>query len=161
MAERKDLIRIHLASRHAESMEILQALRPEEANTLVYSHGSETWTARDVLAHLADSEAGLQMQIRRLAGGEDGVPPDFDLARWNRSAVQRRTGKSLDELRSQVLQAHEQALALLEELDEDALDLRGFVSIGEVLSVKDLFLRVGDHRLEHASDIRRAIEGES
>ena len=161
MAERKEMIRIHLTSRHSESWEILQALRPEQTSAQVYSHGSESWTAQDVLAHLADSEAGLQLQLRRLAGGEDGVPRDFDLARWNRSAVKKGAGKSLDELRSQVLQAHEQALALLDELDEEALDMRGYVSTGEMLSVEEVFLRIGNHRLEHAGDLKRAIEGEA
>ncbi len=159
MVERKDLIRIHLKSRHGESWEILQALLPRHASEQVYGHESEPWTVQDVLAHLADSESGLQLQIRRLAEGGDGVPEDFDLARWNRSAVRRRADMSLGELRSQVLEAHEQALALLDELDEGSLDMRGLVSTGEVCSVQELFLRIGDHRLEHATDIQRAIEG--
>lgn len=160
MVERKEMIRIHLVSRHRESWKMLEALLPRQASAQVYSHGSERWSVHDVMAHLADSEAGLQLQIRRLAGGEDGVPADFDLSRWNRSAVRRRADQSLDELRNQVLEAHEQAIALLDELDESLLDMRGLVSTGEVLSVQDLFLRLGDHRLEHASDIRRAIEGQ-
>jgi hypothetical protein len=159
MVERTELIRIHLVSRHGESWEVLQAIGPDQEGVQVYSHGGEEWTVRDVLAHLADSETGLQLQIRRISEGEDGVPADFDLARWNRSAVRRRVERSLDELRGEVLQAHKQALDLLDALDADSLDLRGFVSTGEVLSVQDLFLRLGDHRLEHASDIRRAIEG--
>jgi hypothetical protein len=161
MAERKELIRIHLKSRHGESWEILQALLPEHTGELVYSHESETWTVHQVLAHLADSESGLQLQIRRLAEGEDGVPANFDLARWNRSAVRKRADLSLDELRGQVVEAHDQALDLLDELDEGSLDNRGFVSTGEVLSVQDLFMRIADHRLEHATDIQRAIEGEA
>lgn len=158
MAERKDLIRTHLASRHAESWKILLALRPEHASTQVYSHASDSWTTQDVMAHLADSEIGLQLQVRRLANGKDAVPPDFDLARWNQSAVLRRGDFSLDELRSQLLQAHSQALELLDELEEGVLDMRGLISTGEVLSVHDLLLRIGDHRLEHANDIHRAIE---
>jgi len=161
MAERKDLIRKHLASRHAESWKILLALRPEHASTQVYSHASDNWTTQDVMAHLADSEIGLQLQVRRLVNGDDAVPPDFDLARWNRAAVSRRAESSLDELRSQVLQAHKQAIELLDEFEEDVLDMRGLVSTGEVLSVQELLHRIGDHRLEHANDIRRAIEGEA
>ena len=161
MVERKELIRIHLKSRHGESWEILQALLSEHTSAQVYSHESETWTVHQVLAHLADSESGLQLQIRRLAEGEDGVPANFDLARWNRAAVRKRADLSLDELRGHVLEAHDQALALLDELDDGSLEMRGFVSTGEVLSVQDLFLRLGDHRLEHARDIQRAIEGQA
>jgi hypothetical protein len=161
MSERKDRIRSRLISHHDESWPILQALAPEQSSQEVYSHGTETWSVKDVLAHLADSESGLQMQIRRLMSGEDGVPADFDLARWNRSAVRRRADLTLDELRDQIQRGYAQMLELLDEIDESALDMRGIVSTGEVLSVQDLLLRVGDHRLEHASDIRRSIEGEA
>jgi len=161
MSERKDKIRHHLVSRHDESWPMLISLGPEQASIDVYSHGSDVWTAGQVLAHLADSESGLQLQLKRLAEGEDGVPDDFDLARWNRSAVRRNAELSLDDLRRKIHQAYEQALALLDEIEDESLDMRGRVATGETLSVEELFLRIGNHRLEHASDIRRAIEGKS
>lgn len=158
MSERKDLIRDHLISRHAESWPILKSLSAEQATVGVYSHGSDTWTAGDVLAHLADSESGLQLQLNRVAAGEDGVPEDFDLTRWNRSAARRNADFSLDELRDKILQRYEQTLELLGAIGERSLDMRGRVATGEVLSVEELFLRIGNHRLEHANDIQRSIE---
>jgi hypothetical protein len=159
MSERKDSIRNHLVSRHCESWPILESLSLDQLPTSVYSHGTDTWTAGEVLAHLADSETGLQFQLKRLAAGEDGVPEDFELDRWNRSAARRNAEHSLDELREKILHAYEQALALLDETDENSFDMRGRVATGETLSIEELFLRIGNHRLEHAGDIQRALEG--
>ncbi len=159
MSERKESIRNHLASRHNESWPILESLALDQSSIGVYTHGTDTWTAGEVLAHLADSETGLQLQLARLAAGEDGVPEDFDLDRWNRSATRRNAEHSLDDLRGKILHGYEQALALLDEIDESSFDMRGRVATGETLSVEELFLRIGNHRLEHASDIQRAVEG--
>lgn len=158
MSERKERIRDHLISRHTESWPILKSLSPEQATISVYSHGSDQWNAGEVLAHLADSEAGLQLQLKRVAAGGDGVPGDFDLARWNRAAARRNAEFSLDDLCNKILRGYEQALALLDTIDDSSLDMRGRVATGEILSVEELFLRIGNHRLEHASDIQRAIE---
>jgi hypothetical protein len=159
MSQRRDTIRNHLVSRHNESWPILESLSRDQLSTGVYTHGTDTWTAGEVLAHLSDSETGLQLQLIRLAAGEDGVPQDFDLDRWNRSAARRNAEHSLDELREKILLGYGQALALLDETDESSFDMRGRVATGETLSVEELFLRIGNHRLEHASDIQRALEG--
>lgn len=157
MSERKDSIRNHLVATHNQSWPILESLSRDQLLTGVYSHGTDTWTAGEVLAHLSDSETGLQLQLRRLLAGEDGVPEDFDLDRWNRSAARRNAEHSLDDLRGKILDGYKQALDLLEETDEGSFDMRGRVATGETLSVEELFLRIGNHRLEHAGDIQRAL----
>jgi hypothetical protein len=161
MSQRKDMIRLMLVSRHGESWAVIQALHPEHDNVQVYGNGTDPWNVHDVLAHLVDAETGIQAQIRKLVAGEDAVPSDFDIHRWNRSVVRRGAEFSLDELRKRLLQAYEQVLTLVDELEEDDFNMRGFASPGRIRSVQDLILGVADHRLEHALDIQRAIEGEA
>ena len=160
MSQRKDMIHLMLISRHGESWAVIEALQAEHDSVQVYGDGSDPWSVHDVLAHLVDAELGMQAQVRKLLAGEDGVPPDFDIHRWNRSVARRGDEVSLEDLRDRLLQAYEQILALLEEIDEADLDMRGFVSPGKVRSVQDLMLGVADHRLEHALDIQRAIKGD-
>jgi hypothetical protein len=161
MSKRQDMIRLMLTSRHGESWAVIQALRPEHESVQVYGNGTDPWNVHDVLAHLVDAETGVQAQINKLMAGEDAVPPDFDIHRWNRSVVRRGTDASLDDLRNRLLQAYEQVLGLLDELEEDDFNMRGFASPGRVRSVQELFLGIADHRLEHAMDIQRAIEGDA
>ena len=73
-----------------ETWAVLSILQPEDVESHVYTTEGVEWKVRDVLAHLADAERGLLGQIRRLLVGQPTVPDDFDLNRWNRSAVRRR-----------------------------------------------------------------------
>ena len=116
---------------------------------------AEQWTFHLAPAHLADAVVALQMQVKRSAGGEDGHSPDFDLARCNRLAVRRRPAVSLNVLRDQALEAHEQVIALP---DEPSGDKRGLVSTREALCMQDPFLHIGDGGLEDAQGIQRAHE---
>jgi hypothetical protein len=161
MSQRKDMIRLMLVSRHGESWAVIQALRPEDDSVQVYGNVTDPWNVHAVLAHLVDAETGVQAQIRKLLAGEDAVPSDFDIHRWNRSVVRRGTEVSLDDLRKRLLQAYEQVLELVDELEEDDFSMRGFASPGRVRSVQELLLGVAGHRLEHAMDIQRAIEGDA
>jgi uncharacterized damage-inducible protein DinB len=161
MSQRKDMVRLMLVSRHGESWAVIQALRPEHESIQVYGDGTDPWNVHDVLAHLVDAETGIQAQIRKLMAGEDAVPSDFDIHRWNRSVVRREAELPLDDLRKRLLQAYEQVLELVDELEEDDFNKRGFASPGRVRSIQELLLGVADHRLEHAMDIQRAIEGDS
>ncbi|HEY69750.1 MAG TPA: ClbS/DfsB family four-helix bundle protein [Anaerolineae bacterium] len=160
MNQRKDMLHLMLVSRHGESWAVIEALRREHDTVQVYANGTDPWNVHDVLAHLVDAETGVQAQIRKLMAGEDAVPLDFDIHRWNRSVVRRGAEISLDELRKRLLQAYEQVLALVDELEEDDFNLRGFASLGRIRSTQELLLGVADHRLEHALDIQRAIEGD-
>ncbi|MGD8813217.1 MAG: DinB family protein [Anaerolineales bacterium] len=160
MSQRKDMIRLMLVSRHGEGWTVIEALGPEHDSIQVYGDDSDPWTIHDVLAHLVDAESGVQAQINKLVTGEDAMPPNFDIHRWNRSVVRRGTEISMDDLRSRLLQAYEQILELLEELGETDLDMRGFASPGRVRSVQDLLLGVADHRLEHTLDIQRVLKGD-
>jgi hypothetical protein len=61
------------------------------------------------------------------------------------------------DLFDQILQAHREALAFLDIIDEEALDLRGHHPSGELMSAEATFHRMTDHRTEYAGDIRQAI----
>jgi hypothetical protein len=157
MSERKDIIRTAMQARHAESWPVLNGLKPETLDLTVYTHGTEEWTVRQVIAHLADAERGLLGQIQRLIAGKTTVPSDFDLQRWNRSAVQKLAQVPIPELLDQIHLAYQEALAFLDIIDEAALDLQGYHPSGELISAEAYFHRMADHRAEHASDIRQAI----
>jgi hypothetical protein len=87
------------------------------------------------------------------------VPPDFDLARWNRSAVRRSKETSAAELLEKILGAHQASLQFLDGLSDDQLDLVGRHSSGATLSTERFLLRIADHRAEHVADIRAALAG--
>ena len=159
MSERKRAIEAYLRQAHQATWPVLAAIPGEARERIVYSEGDGPWTVRDIVAHLADAEAGLLGQVQRLMAGKVTVPADFDLNRWNRSAVRRSQGRTFDELVGQIAVSHREAITTLETCDEAALDLQGRHSSGKVLTAEGFFRRMADHRQEHTRDIQRAISG--
>lgn len=157
MSQRKQEIRDYVERRHEETWQVLESLSPEELELKVYGHGGDQgWTVRELVAHLADAEPGLLAQARRVAAGEPPLPPDFDINRWNRSAVRRRKDEPFEAQLRSIASAHEEALQFLGEVDESALDREGVRPGQERLTVEGYFRRMVDHRAEHVEDLQRA-----
>jgi len=112
---------------------------------------------RDLLTHLTTSESGFVPTLRRMAAGEGGVPADFDPTRWNAGQLRRRGEISPDQLRKELESAHTDTPALLETLDDQALDHRGHLSSGAEGSTEDNFRLVAFHKRTHTEDIRAAF----
>ena len=156
MSERKQTIDLYMRQAHQATWPVLAAIPEPARATPVYGEGGP-WTVRDVVAHLADAEAGLLGQVQRLMAGEATVPPDFDLNRWNRSAVRRSQGRPFDDLIEEIRKSHLEAVRTLQSCDEAGLDLQGRHSSGEILSAEGFFRRMADHRREHTRDIQQAL----
>jgi len=154
---RKQSIADHMRQSHAASWAILTGLQENDLGRKVYGDGEALWSVGDLLAHLADAESGMLGQVRRLLAGQPTVPDDFDLDRWNRSAVRRNRSRPLPDLLDQILRSHQDALATLEAAEETSLDLMGRHSSGEVLTVEGYFRRIVDHRMAHSDDIDGAV----
>ncbi|HET7010417.1 MAG TPA: maleylpyruvate isomerase N-terminal domain-containing protein [Anaerolineales bacterium] len=159
MIDLASALHAYLTQAHDETWPVLTRLGPEDLETEIYSGEEAGWKVRDVLAHLADAERGLLGQIRRMVAGGQTVPNDFDLNRWNRSAVRKRAGRTPEELLDELQQAHEEVLAFLSTLQEKDFDHVGRHASGEMLSTEGYFRRMADHRREHVSDISRALGG--
>lgn len=158
MSERKASIREHMQRQHAESWPVLNDLSDADLAQPVYSEEATGWTVRDVLGHLADSERGILGQVQRLIAGEVTVPEDFDLDRWNQSAVRKRAEVEVDQLLQDIENAYQDALTFLEDLEDQTLDLRGRHARGDTLSAEGFFRRMANHRARHATDIRESLQ---
>jgi hypothetical protein len=157
MNARTRAIHDDLAGAHAETWPILSGLSPDDLQVELYVEGETGWRVREAVAHLADAQRGLLGQIRRLVVGEATVPEGFDLNRWNRGAVRRRAEKTFEELLEELRSGHEEALAYLPTLSDEALDRRGRHPGGEWLTAEGYFHRMANHRREHVADISRAL----
>lgn len=157
MSERKQSIREYMLEQHRHSWSTLSALDQGDMSVAVYETPEQTWHVRDMLAHLADAESGLLAQARRISKGEQTLPEDFDIDRWNNSAVRRRSEASPGAHLAEIEASFQAALKFLEELDDVALDWTGRHSSGALLTLEEYFRRIVDHRVEHTMDIRRAL----
>jgi hypothetical protein len=159
ISARKQAIADHMRQGHADTWPVLSTLKAADLPLRVFGDGEAIWSVGDLVGHLADAEAGLLGQVRRLLAGKPTVPDDFDLDRWNRSAVRRSRARTFSDLLDLLLKAHQEALATLEATDDSLLDRVGRHGSGEVLSVEGFFRRMADHRRDHTEHIRRALQG--
>lgn len=158
MSERRQAIQAYLVEAHAATWPLLTSITDADLDRPVYSQGEGPWLVRDVVAHLADAESGLLGQVRRLMAGEQTVPENFDLDRWNRGAARRNRHRGLQDLLEQIHSSHMEAVASVLAADESALDLRGRHGSGAVLTAEGFFRRMADHRREHTRDLASALQ---
>ena len=152
--DRKNAIREYLVAAQRALLDVLDRVG---ADDWLRPSPNEGWTVRDLLTHLTTAEAGFVPALRRMAAGEGGVPADFDPNRWNASQLRRRGDPSPEQLRAELESAHGAMLALLDSVDDAALDHRGHLSSGSEGSTEDNFRLVADHKRAHTADIRAAF----
>jgi uncharacterized protein (TIGR03083 family) len=153
--DRKLDIRQDLVEAQQQLQETLDRVGSQEWSRASQNEG---WTVRDLLTHLTTSESGFVATLRRMAAGNGGVPADFDPNRWNAGQLRRRAEPAPEQLRVELEGAHADMLALLDGLDDAALDQRGFLSTGVDGSTEDNFRLVASHKRAHTRDIRTALQ---
>ena len=117
---------------------------------------SGEWTAREVVHHLADSEAMACIRLRRLIAEDAPVIQGYDEPEWARRLhYDRPVASSLALLRA----VRDASVELLEALTPDEWLREGTHSESGAYSV-DRWLRIyANHPHDHADQIRRARDG--
>lgn len=156
-SERKRSIESYMRQANSETLPLLIGIPEDSLGVLVYGESEGKWTIRDVVSHLADAEAGLLGQVRRLLAGEQTVPADFDLDRWNRSAVRRKRDRTYPQLLEDIRASFADTLKTLDLTPVESLDLVGRHPSGENLTAEGYFRRMADHRRQHTADIRASL----
>ena len=157
MSDRKDKLRRSIQADNAASLAVFKRLSPQHWEQPVPSDEGAEWKARDVLAHLAVSESGQLVVIGRVLAGEGGVPPDFELSRYNRGSVKKQADRSVDDLLSSIARDHTKVLNALEAVSDADLDKTGRHARGDTLTLEQFFFRITEHRRQHAEELARNL----
>jgi hypothetical protein len=118
--------------------------------------GTESWTAREVAHHLADSEATAYIRLRRLLAEESPLITAYDEPEWARRLHYDRPIASSLAVLAAVRAA---SLELLESLRPDEWARSGTHSESGSYSVDDWLRIYADHSHDHAEQIRAARAG--
>ena len=115
------------------------------------------WTPRQVVHHLADSEATAYVRLRRLIAEDSPTIQGYDEPEYARRLhYDRPIEPSLRVLRA----VREASLQLLESLTPEEWERSGTHSESGAYSVTDWLLIYAGHAADHARQIRDARNGE-
>jgi uncharacterized damage-inducible protein DinB len=130
----------------------MDGLSDQDWDTPVQSEG-EGWTVRHVITHLLDTEQSQMMLMHRLRGGEETVPADFDIDRWNRR-VKKMEPKPADELRAGLEQSRAVFGSLLDQITPEDLTLTGrHPALGEDVTLERFLELLAWHESHHTKEI--------
>jgi uncharacterized damage-inducible protein DinB len=120
------------------------------------------WSVKDVLAHVAVSEAANLAFARRMVAEDNPVqiPPDkgpFDLNRWNNSQVRRRQHLTWAQVQANLATAHQDTLAFVAGLEEAQLDRRGIQAVFGEMTLGQLLKILYRHDRMHREEIERGL----
>jgi hypothetical protein len=153
--DRKEAIKRKLTETRDEWLRVLGGLSAEQWETPAYAEGSE-WRVADMLRHVADSERGMTALMAQIKGGGEGVSPDFDLARWNKRAVEKLGDKGPQELLQGMGQSRQALFDFIDTLDEADWDKKGRHGSMRIMSIEEICHLIADHEAQHLAVIREA-----
>lgn len=119
---------------------------------------SGSWTARQVVHHLADSESMAYIRLRRLIAEDQPVIHGYDEPEWARRLHYERPIASS---RAVVAAVRAASLELLESLTAEEWARTGTHSEAGAYSVERWLAIYSEHTHDHADQIRRARRGEA
>ena len=155
LGERKHLIRDHLSHTREELLEVIRQMRPSDWEQPVQAVEGG-WKVKQVLLHVATSESGQLAAGKAIAAGQPTVPDDFDLNRYNRRQIEKNQARQPPEILFGMAESRQKLLAFLDDVSAEDLDKRGKHGRGDVISLEQLFYRIGEHEAEHTAEIRQA-----
>jgi DinB superfamily len=156
LSERKHLIHDHLIRTREATLELIGQMDIADWDRPVQT-AEGGWTVKQMMLHLATSEGGQIRTAQAIAAGQPTVPDDFDLNRYNKRQVEKNQAKQPPEILFSMAESHQKLLAFLDEVTAEDLEKRGKHGRGDVISLEQLFYRIGEHEAEHTAEIKRAL----
>ena len=119
----------------------------------------EGWTPRQVIHHMADSEAQSYARLRRLIAEPGTLIQGYDEGAWAQNPTLGYTTESVDGSLAVIRAVRESSYQLLVRLSEIHLDNSGLHSESGKYTVRTWIETYTKHPLEHASQIQSQIQG--
>jgi uncharacterized damage-inducible protein DinB len=139
-----------------EVRQILDRLQPDDWEKTI-QEDDQHWTVRQIVSHMVSAQKGMLGQIMRINAGEETVPPDFDLNRWNQRSVQKSADKTPQELLAALDEDREALKQTLRGLQDSDFEKRGRHGSLRIMSIEEIARLIGTHEVEHARTIAEKL----
>jgi uncharacterized damage-inducible protein DinB len=156
MSDRKQAILDALAQGREHLTTVLGSLQPDDWEKTV-QEGDQNWTVRQIVTHLADAQKGMTGQMTTINSGQEAIPADFDLDRWNKRAVEKGADKTPEILISALDEGRVKLLQFIDGLSDADMDKQGRHSSLKIMTIEQIALLIASHEVEHAQVIADAL----
>jgi len=148
---------LHTLEANYQRIEQLFQHIPEVGWSVPVQHDDARWTVKQMLIHMVDAQRGMTGQIKRVLAGQETVPADFDLSRWNRRTVDKQADKMPTELIQGYGTDRAELTTLVSSLSDADLEKQGRHGSLVMLSVEQFITTITDHEIGHAAQIAKAL----
>lgn len=152
----KEEVLAKLGESRATTKALVATMSADDWARKAYAEDSE-WDMVDILRHVTDSERGMTALIVQIKGGGEGVPPDFDLNRWNQRAVTKLQEKSVTDLLADMDTNRANLLAVIDGLEDDDWQKSGRHASLQIMTIEEVCHLIADHEVGHDEVIARAL----
>jgi hypothetical protein len=157
ITDKKTELKQKLTQTRTELESLLASLIPEQWHVPVISEG-DTWTVRDIVAHLVENERGMSIHVHKIRQGKETVPESFDLTRWNAGLKGRMGNPTPAELLEALAQTRAKTLSVLESIGPEEWSLTGRHPSRGPITIEQYYETMADHDAGHTNDIKKALK---
>jgi len=147
-----------MAKRYRDSTEVFLTLVHSLTESDLDSVDREGWTPRQVIHHVADSEAQSYARLRRLVAEPGTMIQGYDEAKWAENKDLSYKVVEVSHSIAVVAAVRESSYLLLQRLSAGTLKNAGIHSESGAYSVGDWISTYTHHPLEHAEQIKKQLK---
>jgi hypothetical protein len=122
---------------------------------------SEGWTPRQVIHHMADSEAQSYARLRRLIAEPGTTIQGYDESKWAENPILNYKSEEIEVSLAVIRAVRQSSYELIKRITENELQNSGVHSESGNYSVKDWLETYTKHPIDHANQIKKHIRGEA
>ena len=117
----------------------------------------EGWSPRQVIHHMADSEAQSYARLRRLIAEPGSTIQGYDESKWAEDPTLGYKSEAIDTPLDVIKSVRKSSYELLKRLNEDSLNNSGTHTETGKYTVKDWLNSYVNHPIDHANQIRSQL----
>lgn len=150
-----------LADEYAKATKYFEHLASQIAEKDLDLKHPDGWSARQVIHHLADSEAQSYARLRRLIAEPLGsIIQGYDEGAWAESAILGYNNLPIDESLRVFSAVRAASLTIFRRLADADLDRWGEHTERGKITIRDWHASYSQHPMDHAGQLERALRGE-
>ena len=132
-------------------------LPPQILDKSLYSDGA-SWTVREVLADLVETESALPSLFKNIVEGGSGITEEFDLNEYNERTVAGIEERDPTKLVKIFSVRREQTIAFVQNLSDQDLSKQGYHPFLGQAELKEMIRLFYLHVQLHIRDVRSVME---